>query len=126
MKSVASEHQIVLPDVVKHICEVHMLAFSHLPNYSSSTGLCLEVHLLKVLELRSPSNTIVDVGGACCPPPCHVNAADTPPPPPPHPWKCVFHQRRAPVMDLELSHSSKHLNLAKSEVSSSRDFIARC
>lgn len=71
--------------------------------------------------------TLTDVGGACCPPrlealppmliyvisDCAVKLVEV----------CFQHANNARV-DLELSHSSEHLNLAKSKVSSSRDLTA--
>lgn len=71
--------------------------------------------------------TFTDVGGACCPPrlealppvliyftsDCTVHFVEV----------CFQHTNNARV-DLELSHSSEHLNLAKSKVSSSRDLTA--
>lgn len=71
--------------------------------------------------------TLTDVGGACCPPrlealppmliyvtsDCAVKLVEV----------CFQHANNARV-DFELSHSSEHLNLAKSKVSSSRDLTA--
>lgn len=72
-----------------------------------------------------PDHLQMDVGGACCPlrrsPAEPANAAGFPV----KLAEVCFPSAKNAGMDLELSHSSEHLNLAEREVSGSWDFIAR-